>query len=69
VAIIDGIKGIGRAIKYQIIKEGRRLKTLPGGIDIGSESHHVIIMDDNGKILVTFKSCGIMIFGPLRSGY
>ena len=50
-AIIDGIKGIGRAIKYQIIKEGRRLKTLPGGIDIGSESHHVIIMDDNGKIL------------------
>jgi activator of 2-hydroxyglutaryl-CoA dehydratase len=24
---------------------------LPGGIDIGSESHHVIIMDDNGKIV------------------
>ncbi len=27
------------------------MKTLPGGIDIGSESHHVIIMDDNGTIL------------------
>ena len=24
---------------------------LHGGIDIGSESHHVIIMDDSGKIL------------------
>ena len=27
------------------------MKRLPGGIDIGSESHHVIIMDDTGKIL------------------
>ncbi len=27
------------------------MKMLPGGIDIGSESHHVIIMDDNGKIV------------------
>ena len=27
------------------------MKKLPGGIDIGSESHHVIIMDDTGKIL------------------
>jgi len=27
------------------------MKSLPGGIDIGSENHHVIIMDDNGKIL------------------
>jgi len=27
------------------------LKMLPGGIDIGSENHHVIIMDDTGKIL------------------
>ena len=27
------------------------MKSLSGGIDIGSESHHVIIMDDSGKIL------------------
>ena len=27
------------------------MKTLSGGIDIGSESHHVIIMDGNGKVL------------------
>jgi len=27
------------------------LKRLHGGIDIGSESHHVIIMDDSGKVL------------------
>ena len=27
------------------------MKGLSGGIDIGSESHHVIIMDDGGKIL------------------
>lgn len=27
------------------------MRTLHGGIDIGSESHHVIIMDDSGKIL------------------
>jgi transposase len=27
------------------------LRTLHGGIDIGSESHHVIIMDDTGKVL------------------
>lgn len=27
------------------------MKMLPGGIDIGSESHHVIIMDDTGKVL------------------
>jgi hypothetical protein len=32
-------------------KEDKRLKMLPGGIDIGSENHHVIIMDDTGKIL------------------
>jgi transposase len=32
-------------------KEDKRLKRLPGGIDIGSENHHVIIMDDNGTIL------------------
>ena len=27
------------------------MKSLSGGIDIGSESHHVIIMDGNGKVL------------------
>jgi len=27
------------------------LRTLHGGIDIGSENHHVIIMDDTGKVL------------------
>ncbi len=27
------------------------MRTLHGGIDIGSESHHVIIMDDSGKVL------------------
>lgn len=27
------------------------MKRLSGGIDIGSKSHHVIIMDDTGKIL------------------
>ncbi len=27
------------------------MRTLHGGIDIGSESHHVIIMDDTGKVL------------------
>ena len=27
------------------------MKRLHGGIDIGSESHHVIIMDDSGKVL------------------
>lgn len=27
------------------------MTTLHGGIDIGSESHHIIIMDDTGKVL------------------
>ena len=27
------------------------MKMLHGGIDIGSESHHIIIMDDTGKVL------------------
>src|SRR3989304_4045730 len=27
------------------------MKSLSGGIDIGSESHHVIIMDDTGEVL------------------
>lgn len=52
-AIIDRTNGIGKAIDYQIHKEkeDKGMKSLYGGIDIGSESHHIIIMDDSGKIL------------------
>ncbi|GMT48192.1 MAG: hypothetical protein IEMM0007_1758 [bacterium] len=51
VAIIDGINGIDKAIKNLKHKGGSRLKKLHGGIDVGSEQHHVIIMDDKEKIL------------------
>jgi hypothetical protein len=50
VAIIDGINGIGRAINLKH-EGGALLKTIPGGIDVGSERHHVIVMDDKEKIL------------------
>jgi len=30
---------------------------------------YVTTLSDTLNQLVTFKSCGIMIFGPLRSGY
>jgi len=33
------------------IKEEKMMKSLSGGIDIGSESHHVIIMDNTGEVL------------------
>ncbi len=29
----------------------RRMKELSGGIDVGSESHHVIVIDEEGKVL------------------
>lgn len=54
-AIIDGTNGIGRAIDCKNIKEEKGMKELHGGIDIGSESHHVIIMDDDSKVLLDRK--------------
>ena len=51
-AIIDGTNGIGRAmILSKRTKEEGEMNSLSGGIDIGSASHHVIIMDDSGKTL------------------
>lgn len=32
-------------------KGGISMKELSGGIDVGSESHHVVVMDEGGKIL------------------
>ncbi len=49
-AIIDRTNGIGIAMRLSNTLKGGG-KMLHGGIDIGSESHHVIIMDDSGKIL------------------
>ncbi len=50
-AIIDGTKGIDKAIKNLKDKGGERLKEIHGGIDVGSERHHVIIMDEKEEIL------------------
>lgn len=49
-AIIDRTNGIGIAMRLSNTLKGGG-KMLHGGIDIGSESHHVIIMDDSGRVL------------------
>ncbi len=37
------------------------MKNLSGGIDIGSEQHHIIIMNDEEKILVVGDAYGFAI--------
>lgn len=48
---IDRTNGIGSHKRSTHIKEDKMMKSLFGGIDIGSESHHVIIMNDTGEVL------------------
>ena len=52
VAIIDGIIDRGKAVTH---KEARKMKRLSGGIDIGSESHHITILDEEDNVLYNQK--------------
>ena len=51
-AIIDGIIDRGKAVTH---KEVRKMKRLSGGIDVGSEFHHITILDDEDHILYNQK--------------
>ena len=38
----------GKAVTH---KEVKKMKRLSGGIDVGSESHHITILDEEDKFL------------------
>jgi len=52
VAIIDRISDRGKVIT---LKEERKMKRLSGGIDVGSGSHHIIILDEEDNFLYNQK--------------